>query len=247
MPDPDAPPGGKVQNPNSYTPPPQPEADPYVPPGSGPRTPAADDPWAAYRVGSNSAYDQATAIAEQFLSLMGYPTSVDAIDLVHQLLQAGLEYSAEQAYNWLFTQMSSDLQKAHPNAEFGMTFDTYVQQLNALKDQWSNFTGSEDIPPDVLRMAIDQGWTQQEMLDFLQKDKRYNNPAAMPWLHQGMGYRDVKNQFFQIYGKNPINPDQLASWWSFREGSQSIQGGAAAPITPGRGPTPSLPSQSETR
>jgi hypothetical protein len=219
----------------------------WVPPGSGGRAPISNDPWAAYRVGSNSAYDQATAIAEQFLSLLGYPTSVNAIDLVHQILQAGLEYSPEQAYNWLFTQMSADLQAAHPNAEFGMAFDTYVQQLNAFKDQWLYFTGGSDIPSDVLRMAIDQGWTQQEMLDFLQKDKRFNNPATMPWLHQGMGYRDVKNQFFQIYGKNPTNPDQLASWWSFRQGAQQIQGGAAAPVTAGRGPVPNLPSQSETR
>lgn len=220
---------------------------PWTPPGSGPRTSVNDDPWAAYRVGGSSAYDQATAIAEQFLSLVGYPTSVDAVDLVHQILRAGLEYSAEESYNYLFTRMPSELQKAHPNAEFGMTFDTYVQQLNALKDQWLTFTGGTDIPPDVLRMAIDQGWNQQEMLDFLQTDKRFTNPTTMPWLQQGLTARDARSQFFQIYGKNPTDADQLANWWSFRQSAANVQGGAPVPVTAGKGPVPNLPSQSETR
>jgi len=212
------------------------------------RTAVADDPFTAYQRGSsNTAQDQAVAIIENFMSIMGWPAGVDTVQLALRLLQLGLETSPEQAYNWLYTQLSSTLQKANPNAEFGLAKDAYVQQVNALKDSWENYTGGADIPADVVRMAIDQGWTQTELLDFLQKDKRFSDPAKMPWLHQGMGYRDVKNQFYQIYGKNPTSPDQLASWWSFRVSAAPVSGSTASVLQAGQGPNRNLPSQSEIR
>src|SRR5205085_2280851 len=189
----------------------------------------------------NSAYDQATAIVEAFLQIMGWPAGVDAISLAHFLLTHNLELSPMQSFNALFGEIPQKLRAANPNAEFGLSKDAYVGQLNALKDSFEYFTGSADLPPDVLRMAIDQGWTQAEMLDFLKRDSRYSNPALMPWLSQGMGYRDVKNQFFQIYGKNPNSSTQLASWWNFRTGAEQVSGSQAAAIVVGQGPQKNLP------
>ena len=236
------------------TPGPYPPAGTSAPPGGGgggggpAPGPAPQDPFAPYKRGSsNTAYDQAVAVTEQFLQIMGWPAGLKAEDLELHLLQAGLETSPEQAYNYLFTQIPDTLQKANPNAEFGMTPDAYVTQLNSFKDSYSYFTGSSDIPPDVLRMAIDQGWTQTEMMTFLQNDSRHTDPKSLPWLAAGMGYRDVKNQFVQTYGKAPTDPTQLASWYNFKTGAQQVGTGAVAAETASQGPQRGGPSQSETR
>jgi hypothetical protein len=217
--------------------------------GGPPPGPAPQDEFAPYEMGSsNTARDQALAITEQFLQIMGWPSGVDERSLELQLLQQGLELSPERAYNWLFTQLSDTLQKANPNAEFGMTQDAYVTSLNAFKDAFDSLTGSPDIPPDVLRMAIDQQWTTAELTQFLQTDKRYSDPALLPWLQQGQTFRDVRNQFFSTYGKNPTDPKQLASWFSFRQGAQSVGSGQVASThnLPLGNPVKS-PSQSEVR
>lgn len=228
--------------------PPKPPGGGGLPPGPPPQTPVSTDPFAAYQRGSNNtAEDQAVAVIENFMSIMGWPAGVDTIQLAMRLLALGLETSPEQSYNWLFTQLSPTLQQANPNAEFGLAKDAYVQQVNALRDSWEFYTGGTDLPSDVTRMAIDQGWTQTELLDFLQKDKRFSDPAKLPWLQQGMGYRDVKNQFFQIYGKNPTGVDQLASWWNFRTQAAAGASSAASAIQAGQGPMRNLPSQSEIR
>jgi hypothetical protein len=234
--------------------------DPYAPddPASNQTTttttkypvvgPPPRDQFTPYERGSsNTAYDQAVAIVEHFLQIMGWPAGLDSQALELGLLQQGLELSDERSYNWLFSQLSESLQKANPNAEFGMTEDAYVSQLNALRDSFEYFTGNPDIPNDVLRMAIDQGWTQQEMMTFLQHDKRYSDPARLPWLSAGLGYRDVRNQFYQTYGKNPTGVEQLSSWYQFKTGAQSVAGGPPATIQAGVGPQKNLPSQSEIR
>jgi hypothetical protein len=216
----------------------------YPPPG-----PAPQDEFAPYERGSsNTARDQALAITEQFLQIMGWPSGVDERALELGLLQQGLELSSERAYNWLFTQLSDVLQKANPNAEFGMTQDTYITTLNAFKDSFETLTGSSDIPADVLRMAIDQQWTQSELTTFLQNDKRYSDPTLLPWLQQGMTFKDVKNQFFSTYGKNPTDPGQLASWFNFKQGAQQVgsQQVASTSHVPLGGPV-KTPSQSEVR
>jgi hypothetical protein len=203
--------------------PPDPLGSSSQPSGGPPPGPAPQDEFTPYERGSsNTSRDQALAITEQFLQIMGWPSGIDERALELGLLQQGLELSPERAYNWLFAQISETLQKANPNAEFGMTQDTFVTTLNAFKDAFDSLTGSPDIPPDVLRMAIDQQWTQAELTQFLQNDKRYSDPAFLPWLQQGMTFRDVRNQFFSTYGKNPTDPRQLASWFSFRQGAQSV-------------------------
>jgi len=186
-------------------------------------------------------------LVEQFLQIMGWPAGVDATALTLSLLQQGLELSAERSYNWLFGQIPAPLQKANPNAEFGMTEDAYVSTLNAMRDSFEFFTGNPDIPADVLRMAIDQGWTQTEMMDFLQHDARYSDPSRLPWLQAGLGYRDIKNQFYQTYGKAPTGADQLASWYQFKTGAQMVAPSTPAGIQSGTGPQRGLPSQSEIR
>jgi hypothetical protein len=240
-----------AHGPVHHRPPPRrrPASKPYHPrPGTPRRYGIANDPWAAYRQGPfNSAYDQATQIVEQFLQIMGWPSGIDAVSLTHQLLTQNLELSPMQSFNYLFGQLPSKFQSANPNAEFGLTRDAYVGQLNALKDSFDFFTGSSDIPQDVLRMAIDQGWTQNELLDFLKRDARYSDPAKLPWLQQGMGYRDVRNQFVQIYGKGPTNPEQLASWFNFRQGAQQVGQAPAATVVGAQGPQRNTASQSEIR
>jgi hypothetical protein len=218
------------------------------PPGGGGGGPAPRDPFSPYEQGSsNTARDQALAITEQFMQIMGWPSGIDERDLEMKLLQQGLELSPERAYNWLYTQIPEALQKANPNAEFGMQQDAYLTTINAFKDAFETLTGASDIPPDVLRMAVDQQWTQSELTRFLQNDKRYSDPALLPWLQQGSTFKDVKNQFFQTYGKNPTDPTQLAGWFSFRTQAQQVGSGTSAKITSSQGPTKGLPSQSEVR
>jgi hypothetical protein len=213
------------------------------PPGPAPR-----DEFAPYERGNvNTARDQALSIVEQFLQIMGWPAGIDERGLELGILQSGTYLSPEQAYNWLFTQLSPELQKANPNAEFGMTFDAYVTSTNAFKDAYENLTGTSDIPPDVLRMAIDQQWTQAELTRFLQNDKRWSDPSQLPWLHQGVTYRDVKNQFFAAFGKNPVDVKQLSSWYGFRLEAQQVGSQQVATQQSGTGPVRGLPSQSEVR
>jgi hypothetical protein len=242
------PPGGP---PLPHTPPkpPKPKPKPHTPYSAPPRRVAlAHDPYAPYEKGAvgSTAQDQATQIMEQFLSVMGWPSGIDANKLTLEILKQNLETSPEQSYNFLFKQISSKLQKANPNAEFGLNKDQYVSQTNALKDQYESYTGTSDIPPDVLRMAIDQGWTQTEMLTFLQKDHRFTNPADLPWLQQGIGYRDVRSQFVQTYGKAPTDIKQLASWFDFKSGAQQVGAGQQATVAPNPGAQKGL-SQSEIR
>jgi hypothetical protein len=226
---------------------PPPAPAPKPPPAHPPPGPPPKDQFTPYDQGSqNSAHDQALAIIEQFLSIMGWPGGVNENALMLQMLQQGLELSPEQAYNWLYTQMSQPLQKANPNAEFGMTRDAYLTTLNGLKDEYQTLTGTSDIPSDVLRMAIDQQWTTSELTQFLKTDARYSNPANLPWLQQGMSYKDVSNQFYQTYGKNPTAPAQLASWFNFRTGAQQVGTGTMATATTGVGPAKGL-SESEVR
>ena len=221
---------------------------PPKPPYRPPKGPPKKDPLAPWERGaSNTAADQATQIVIQFLSIMGYPAGLDATKLAIALLQNNLELSPEQAYNWLFTQLSPTLQKANPNAEFGMTKDAYTTTFNALVDAYSTLTGATDVPPDVLRMAIDQQWTQAELTEFLRNDSRYSNPAQLPWLQQGMTFRDVRNQFYQTYGHNPTDPTQLASWFNFRVGAQQVGGGQVASQQASQGPVRNPLSQSEIR
>lgn len=229
------------------TPPAPSSGDSHVsgpPPGPPPQ-----DEFTPYERGNaNTARDQALAIVEQFLQIMGWPSGIDERALELGLLQQGLELSPERGYNWLFTQVSDALQKANPNAEFGMTQDTYITSLNAFKDAFDSLTGTPDIPPDVLRMAIDQQWTTAELTQFLQNDKRYSDPALLPWLQQGQTFRDVRNQFFSTYGKNPTDPKQLASWFSFRQGAQQVGSGQVASTShQPLGSPMKVPSQSEVR
>lgn len=178
---------------------------------------------------SNTQYQQAYAIVENFMSIMGWPVGVKGEELIRSLLATGgTELSPERAYNYLFSLLPEKIQRANPNAEFGLTQDIYIQQLNNLKDSFSYFTGSPDIPQDVLRMAIDQQWTQSEMMQFLKNDSRYTDPNAMPWLKAGQGYRDASNQFYQSYGRAPTGQAQLANWFSFKTGAAGLAGGAPA-------------------
>jgi hypothetical protein len=195
---------------------------------------------------SNTALQQATAIIEQFLAIMGWPAGVNAEDLASKMLEQGLELSPARAYNWLFTQIPEALQEANPNAEFGMTQDTYVSSLNAFRDSFESFTGTPEIPHDVLRIAIDQGWTQSQMMQFLKNDARYSDPTLLPWLSAGMGYRDVANQFHQTYGSAPTDRNQLASWFRFKTGAQQVGQSQGAHLTTDQGPKKEA-SQSETR
>lgn len=212
------------------------------------RSSAAKDPLAPYERGApgNTLADQAIAIVNQFLASLGYPKGVDPTNLDLSLLTTGFVNSPERAYNYLFTRITKAEQLAHPNAEFGMSYDTYVTQSNAIKDSFEFYTGMTSVPADVMRMSIDQGWTPSEMLDFLQKDSRYTDPQQMPWLSQGMGFRDVKNQFLQTFGKAPTDSKQLASWFNFKTGAAQVSGATPA-ITAGLTPPVKTPSQSETR
>ena len=215
----------------------------HPPPG-----PPSRDPLSPYERGpSNTAADQATQVVLQFLSVMGYPSGLNATKLALAILKNGLYLSPERAYNYLFTQISAKLRTANPNAEFGMTKDAYTTTLNAFKDAFENLTGTPDVPHDVLRMAIDQQWTQSELTRFLQNDSRYSNPAQLPWLQQGTTYRDVKNQFFQSYGHNPTDVGQLANWFNFRVAAQQVGTQQVATQRPGQGPQKGAPSQSEIR
>lgn len=210
----------------------KPPAAPHPKPGPPPRS-----GFTPYERGStNTARDQALAVVEQFLQIMGWPAGVDTRKLEMALLRQGLELSPAQAYNFLFSQISTKLQSANPNAEFGMTRDAYVTALNAMKDSYESLTGTPDIPHQVLRMAIDQGWTSTELTQFLTTDKRYTNPTDMPWLQAGMTYRDLHHQFFQTYGKNPTDPHVLASWFNFRSGAAQVGTGSLASVQPGQAP-----------
>lgn len=175
---------------------------------------------------SAGAVAEAEQEATDFAGWLGWPTWFDYNAQVKNLLSAGLQADANQAYQMLWTQLKPDQQKANPNAYFGLTQQQYTEKLNNLSDQFSMLTGSATVPDALKNQALRENWTQSELTSHLVADPTLG--ATSPWLAAGQTFKDVQSQFASLYGSKPTGPSQLASWWQFRSGAQAVTAGGPA-------------------
>lgn len=173
------------------------------------------------------AISEAEQEANDFAGWLGWPKWFDYNAMVKAILQMGLQADANQAYQFLWTQLSKDQQTANQNAYFGLTKQQYTEKLNNLTDLLHMYTGQTTVPDALRNQALRENWTQAELLDHLEADPSVG--ATAPWLAAGMTFRDVASQFGQQYGTStPKGPDVLASWWKFRTGAQAVAAGGPA-------------------
>lgn len=207
----------------------------YTPPAGPPRRPPAHG-GGTPSSSSKGQYDlsgfTAGAIAEaeqeanDFAGWLGWPSWFNLDAMVKQLLEIGVQGDPNQAYQFLWTQLKPDQQKANPNAYFGLSKQQYTEKLNNLNDMFYMYTGSNAIPDSLRNQALRENWTQSELQTALQADPTVG--ATSPWLAAGMSFRDVMSQFSSVYGQAPKNAQVAASWWRFKTGAQQVAGGGPA-------------------
>lgn len=210
------------------------------PPGPAP-TPSATGTTTSGRSGGGAqgAYDlsgfSAGAVAEalqeatDFASWLGYPTWFNIDAEMKNILQLGMQGDATAAYEFLWTQLSSDRQKDNQNAYFGLSKQQFTEKMNNLKDMYYMYTGDTAVPDALRNQALKENWTSSELLDALQADPTVGGTS--PWIQVGLSFRDISSQFGSVYGTKPKDKNQLASWWKFSVGARQVQGGGPAQQT----------------
>jgi hypothetical protein len=208
------------------------KAHPIVPPGPVKTT-------TIYDTGTGGTYDlsgfNAGAVAEaeqeatDFAGWLGWPSWFNFNAMVKNILEGGMQADPNQAYQYMWTQLSLDQQKTNSNAYFGLSHQQYLEKLNNLENMYEMFTGSSTVPDSIRNQALRENWSQSELQSALEKDPTVG--ATSPWVAVGLSYRDVKGQFGSVYGTTPTGVAQLASWWKFKTGAQSVGGGGPAQIT----------------
>ncbi len=110
---------------------------------------------------SAGAIAEAEQIVNDFGGFIGWPTWFDANAFVKRLLEQGIQADTQNGYQYLWSLMSKDAQKANPNAFFGLTRQQYTEKLNTLADQFLNYTGMaiDELPPEIRNQALRHNWT----------------------------------------------------------------------------------------
>lgn len=225
-----------------------------APPKPGPPKKPSPTTYTTPTKASSGTYDlsqfTAGAIAEaeqeasDFAGWLGWPKWFDWNAMVKSVLQMDIQKDPQKAYEFLWTQLDSSRQKANINAYFGLTTQQYTEKLNNLKDMYQLYTGDTAVPDAFRNKALKENWTQSEMLSHLQADPTVGETA--PWLAGGQTFRDVASQFSSQYGVPQQGKEQLASWWKFRSGAQSVGQSQPAQLAPHVAQKP-LASDVETR
>lgn len=169
---------------------------------------------------------QAEQQAMNFASWLGYPSWFDINGMAKKILQIGVNKDDNQAYEFLWTQLSADRKKGNENAYFGLTKQQFTEKQNNLSDLFKVYTGDGSVPTTLRNQALRENWTQSELMSHLQADPTIG--ATAPWLAGGMTFRDVASQFSQQFGTAPADKSTLSSWWKFRTGAQAVTGGGVA-------------------
>lgn len=203
------------------------------PPGPGPQPPVTNY---TPSTKSGGTYDlsgyTAGAIAEaeqeatDFAGWLGWPSWFDYNANVRNLLQLGDQADPQKAYEFFWSQLSTDRQTANQNAYFGLTKQQYTEKLNSLQNMYELYTGDTNISDKLRNQALKENWTQAELMSALEKDPSIG--ATAPWIAAGQTFRDVSAQFTSQYGAPQQSKTQLASWWKFRSGAQSVGAGGPA-------------------
>jgi len=232
------------------TTPPSPAPKPKPKPGPPPKPSVTSKSNPSNAGGYDLSKFTAGAIAEaeqeasDFAGWLGWPKSFNWSAMVKGVLQLGVQKDPTAAYQFLWTRLSAGERKANPNAYFGLTTQQYTEKLNSLKDMYQLYTGDTNVPDPLRNQALKENWTQSEMLSHLQADPKVGETA--PWLAGGQTFRDVASQFASQYGTPQTGKDQLASWWKFRSGAQSVGASQPAQIQ-AQAPQRPLASDVETR
>jgi hypothetical protein len=203
----------------------KPPGAPYTPSGGGGGGGSNNYDLSGYTAGAIAEAEQE---ANDFAGWLGWPSWFDYNAQVKSLLQAGLNADANQAYEFLWTQLSKTQQKDNQNAYFGLTKQQYTEKLNQLTDMYQMYTGDTAVPDALRNKALRENWTQSELQAALEKDPTVG--ATAPWIAAGQTFRDVSSQFASQYGMAAKDKTQLGSWWKFRSGAQSVGTGGPAQI-----------------
>lgn len=195
--------------------------------------------------------DAAKTIIKQYMSLLGWPQSVDTEQMALDLLQNNLENKPQESFEhfWQSKFLTDDMRKASPWARFGKDADTFHQDLASMQDLIHRTTGigvqldpglvasadskTPDAMSQLLQNALKFGWGQQQIMDTFQAGSFTNNltgdkvdltqiTSAQPWLLSGQTYQQQAQQFHTIYGAAPVDTDQLAGWYRFNQSAAQM-------------------------
>lgn len=162
---------------------------------------------------------QIQAITSEFMGFLGYPQNINENMLMVLLMQQGLQNNPDQAFQYLFGQITTDLQKAAPWAQFGLDEATYMNTRGKLIAAWSDLTGVA-MPDDVMHQAMAGHWSEQQLEQFARTDKGL--AATQPWIAQGQSHLQVQEAYIASYGHAPQDDAVLAAWFKFSQSARQI-------------------------
>lgn len=193
--------------------------------------------------------DQITNLVNLFDSLIGYPTGFDANAMQTAIMTQGLASLPEEAFAYMFSQLSADQQTHMPWARFGLDEQTYHQEAGRYQSMWFDMTGVS-IPQDLLQQAIVNQWTIQQMMQAGIAaaggpspggtsppigpaaggktpigDRPIGDALNAPWLLTGQTYQQVSENYYSAFGSLPTDIDTLRSWFTFRTGVAQSRSG----------------------
>jgi hypothetical protein len=163
------------------------------------------------------AQDQIMNLVNVFDSLLGYPKSFDASAMAIAIMNQGLENQPEEAFAYMYSQLSADQQTHVPWAQFGLDEQTYHQEAARYQSMWFDLTGGA-MPADLLKQSISQQWTVQQMMQGGQAAAASGKVNA-PWLASGQTFTQVQENYFSAFGTMPSDTQTLTSWFQFRLGA----------------------------
>lgn len=207
--------------------------------GGGPQPAPPPDIFAGY---SGPAVDQASQLARQFVSLMGFSSGLDVNSLALQLLQNGsVMGSAQQAMDFMFYQgmgMTGDMRNSHPWAQFALDQNAYQARKETLDQTFQSLVGVDptfevadpnqhkagmESLQELYFLALKSNWSQSELLGHLQNDQQFAQLRIdQPWITAGQGEQQASQSFSSIYGSAPVDTSTLASWWRFNTGTATL-------------------------
>ena len=229
-----------------------PDPPPTVPPSGGynpgpqtyrnyyhktqPATPPPD-PWAGISAGAHSV---ATALADKFSQVIGYPDGWDGNGAALAMAKAGVNLSSPyDAYEWLFqNKLSADQRTNNPWAEFGMIKDDYNMTVGKLNSVMFDWTG-DNMDTGTIKSAIVGGWTPDQIRNFAQYGNAEGTGELLasarftgdkPWLSVGQTYSATLQQFESFEHEAPTDKQTLAAFFRFGQSARSIGGGGEAVV-----------------
>lgn len=167
---------------------------------------------------------QIQAITAEFMGFLGYPANINENMLMVLLMQQGLQNNPDAAFQYLYGQITPELQKSAPWAQFGLDEATYMNTRGKLIAAWTDLTGGV-MPDNVMQQAMASHWSEQQLEQFARSDPTLT--ASQPWIVQGQSHLQVQEAFIASYGHAPQDDAVLAAWFKFSQSAKQIGASSA--------------------